>query len=177
MGELTIANWIAIIAVVVGALGASFTSLNYFAARRERQRSAQKNRAQIKATINSKYYEDGWRSVQLHVVPLDEEQRDFRYENWRIERAILIRPKNAILACAANDDYASGVFYAAQPIRRLEGKPEGRPQPFALEFFIKFLGSEKGQMAAFKVTFSHSKTGMRSTRVVSASVPANLESE
>ena len=55
------------------------------------------------------------------------------------------------MARAENDDYANGVFYPENLVRSLQGKAEGRPQRFALEFFIKFPGNDRGRKAQFKV--------------------------
>lgn len=171
MAELTIGNWIAIAALIVGTVGASFTSANYLVGHRERRRIARNAIPKVKATINPGLHEGGWRSVQLHVVPAEDDQQNFQYANWRIERARILRPKTAILARAAGDDYASGVFYPENPVRVLEGKLEGLPQRFALEYFIRFLEERQGQKATFKVMFSHTKTQARRTTVVTASVP------
>jgi hypothetical protein len=167
MEGLTIGNWIGLIALGVAVVSASIAFANYVANHRERR---EKGRPRIQATINAAGYEGGWRSVQLHVVPLDEDQRDFRIENWRIERAKLLRPKTAVLARAADDDYASGIFYPEHPVRTLEGRTPSSPQrQFALEFFIRFSGAKHGQTAVFKVTFSHLKTGKRFTAKARAS--------
>lgn len=85
-----------------------------------------------------------------------------------------MRPKTAVLARAKNDDYATGVFYPEQPVRRIEGKTDARQQLFALEFFIKFKTPEKGQEATFKVTYSSVKGGPRHTVKVSAPAPFAL---
>lgn len=81
-----------------------------------------------------------------------------------------------MLARAVNDDYATGVFYPENPVRSLKGKAEGRPQRFALEFFIKFTGKDdKGKKAKFQVTFSHIKKRRRHTVRVWTPVPTNAE--
>ena len=81
-----------------------------------------------------------------------------------------------MLARAENDDYATGVFYPDKPVRSLNGKAVGRPQRFALEFFIKFTGEDdKGKKAKFKVTFSHIKKRRRHTVTVWTAVPMNAE--
>lgn len=177
MPALTLANWIAIGSVAAGMIGATAGTLNYLAGRRERQRVAQKSGARVQGTINAKYYRDGWRSVQLHMVPVEEGQPNFDYKSWRIERAELLRPRNAVLARAADDDYATGVFYPENPVRLLLGKLEGRPQRFALEFFIKFPEGDTAGKAKFKVTFSQTKTGKLHTATVLASLPSRARFE
>lgn len=169
-------HWIAIIAIVIGSFFGTFTMLNYLAGRRERKLKTYETTPDIKATINRRRYKDGWRSVQLHVVEPSEGQ-NFRYENWCIERARLLRPWwGAVLARAENDDYATGVFYPENPVRSLKGKAKDRPQRFALEFFIKFEGKDdKGKKAKFKVTFSHIKKRRRHTLRVWTAVPMNAE--
>ena len=87
----------------------------------------------------------------------------------------MLHPLSAVLARSENDDYAKGVFYPENPVRALAGKPEGLPQRFALEFFIKFKGGDKGQKAKFKVTFSRANDQMRRTVKVWATVPNNAE--
>jgi hypothetical protein len=112
---------------------------------------------------------------QLHIgAPA--KQQNFEVTKWCIERARLLRPWSAVLARAENDDYATAVFYPDNPVRALMGKAEGRPQRFALEFFIKFKGEEdRGKKAEFKVTFSHINKRHRHTVSVWAIVPANAE--
>lgn len=170
MGGLNVGNWIAIVALIVAVVSASFTSANFLAGRRERLRNARKAGPQVQAAINADLYEGGWRSVQLHVAPVDEREQNFPYQYWRIERATLVRPRDAKLALAADNDYASGVFYPEKPLRVIEGRPAGKPQRFALHFFIKFQGDERGQKATFNVIFSHIKTDDRRTSLISASV-------
>ena len=169
--ELTVGNWIAIVAVLIGAVSASFAAANYLAGRRERIGNALKSDARVKLTINATDYENGWRSVQLHVIPTDAEHKDFGYSNWVIERATLVRPKNAVLARAENDDYATGVFYPEQPVRVLAGKAEGKPQRFALEFFVKVAGDEPRQILKVKVVYWSAREAKRQTEVVSATMP------
>ena len=103
---------------------------------------------EVKATINRDYYEGGWRSVQLHVAP-PPDASNFRAGNWRIAIATLLKPAWPIaLARAQDDDYAQRVFYPDNPVRTLSGKLEGRPQRFALEFFIHFRsGDDRGKRA------------------------------
>ncbi len=174
--SLTTQHWLTIIAIVVAIIIGSFTISNILAQHRERKLKTYEATPVIKATINRKRYEGGWRSVQLHVVQPDEQQ-NFQYKNWLIERAHLIRPWfGALLARAENDDYATGVFYPDSPMRALSGKVEGRPQRFALEFFIKFKQQDdRGRSAKFRVTFSHINKRRRHTAEVSATVPLDAE--
>jgi hypothetical protein len=171
--SLNTQNWLTVIAIGVALIFGSFTALNYLAGRRERKLRTYESTSQIKATINGTRYYDGWRSVQLHVEAVPDQEQNFKYANWRIERARLLHPSDAELARAENDDYASGAFYPENPVRLLEGKAEGRPQRFALEFFIRFRGEERGRRARFKVTFSHIKLRRRRTVRVWATVPEN----
>lgn len=171
LNSFTPTNWIAIAAIVVAIL--LWATTQYLAARRERLKTYEPTPL-IKATINRKRYPDGWRSVQLHIVPGPDNQL-FKYENWRIERANFLRPKDAIMARAENDDYATGVFYPENPIHTLQGKPEGRPQRFALEFFIKFSGNDLGRKAQFKVTFAHIQKRRKHSAKVWTKVPDNAE--
>ena len=173
--SLNVSNWIAILAVLIAAISLSFNAANYLAGHRERKLKTYEAIPRVKATINAKGYKGGWRSVQLHISPATDNQQNFQHGNWRIERARLLGPSSALLARAENDDYATGVFYPEKPVRALAGKPEGRPQRFALEFFIKFKGEEdRGQKAKFRVTFSG--IGLRrSTVTVWAAVPTSAE--
>jgi hypothetical protein len=125
--SLNVSNWIAIIAILIAAISLSFNAANYLAGHRERKLRTYESTPLVKATINSKCYKEGWRSVQLHIVPATDNQQNFSYKNWRIERARLLWPASAVLARAENDDYATGVFYPENPVRALEGKAEGRP--------------------------------------------------
>jgi hypothetical protein len=171
LNSFTPANWIAIAAILVAVL--LWGATQYLAARRERLKTYEPTPV-IKATINTKRYPDGWRSVQLHIVPGPDNQL-FKYDNWCIERAVFLGPKDAIMARAENDDYAAGVFYPESPIRTLQGKPEGRPQRFALEFFLKFSGNDLCRQAQFKVSFARVDKRRRHSTKVWVSVPENAE--
>jgi hypothetical protein len=140
-----------------------------------RRGGRQEPKARVKATINRKFYGDGWRSVQLHIGPSESNDK-LQYQNWRIERAELVSPRDAVLARAENDDCATSIFYPDKPTRRLEGKAEGRPQRFALEFFIRFEGGERGRKAKFKVAFARTDGASRRTVTVAATVPNDAES-
>jgi hypothetical protein len=176
IAALETGHWIAIAAIVVGSFFGSFTVANYLAGRRERKLRTYESTPQVKATINRKAYKDGWRSVQFHMVAAEDHPQNFQYGNWQIERARLLRPWSAILARAENDDYATGVFYPENPVRELAGKPVGRLQRFALEFFIKFKGADdKGLRAKFKVTFSHINGSRRRTVKMWVTVPTDAE--
>ncbi len=174
ISSLETRDWIAIIGVLIGAVSASIATANFLANRRQQRLTSQRPAPQVKATINRGRYDGGWRSVQLHISPTDDGQK-FKYENWCIEHARLLRPANAILARAENDDYASRIFYPDNPVRELIGKAEGRPQRFALEFFIKFVGEDRGQRAEFRVTFSHVNGTCQRTVKVAAVLPTSAE--
>jgi hypothetical protein len=170
MGSLNTGHWLTIIGIVVAII--LWSANHYLTARRERKKTEEPTPA-VQATINRDSYPHGWRSVQLHIMPQDE-QRNFQFENWCIKRARLLRPWwGAVLARAENDDYATRVFYPENPVRTLEGKSEGRPQRFALEFFIKFDGNDRGRKAKFKVSFAHAKKNRRHTTDVWATVPVD----
>jgi hypothetical protein len=171
MSSLTPANWIAIAGIAIAVL--LWLATQYLTARRERLKTYEPTPI-VNATINRKSYREGWRSVQLHVVPVPEQQ-PIKYENWRIERATLLRPWSAVLARAEKDDYASEVFYPENPTRALQGKVKGLPQQFALEFFIKFKGNDRGQKAKFKISFAHTTMRRRYTTKVWATVPLDAE--
>jgi hypothetical protein len=145
LDTLTTSHWIAVVAVAIAVISLYFNAANYLADRRERRSKSADTTPEVKATINSKRYDGRWRSVQLHVIGPAGQQQNFEYGNWVIERASLLRPWNAVLARAENDDYATGVFYPENPVRGLVGKAEGRLQRFALEFFVKYKSEDKGQ--------------------------------
>ena len=128
----------------------------------------------VQAAINKKSYPGGWRSAQLHLFSANEHQL-LKYENWHIEFARLLGPSNAVLARAKDDDYASEVFYPDAPVRELTGKISNLPQRYALEFFIKFSGDDRGQKAQFKVWFSHVNKTRGFTGKVWAVVPTNAD--
>lgn len=175
INSLTTTNWISIAAIAVAVFFGTFTALNYRAGQRERKLKNAEALPEVKATINRKRYPDGWRSVQLHMIAQPSGQ-NFHYENWVIEGTQLLRPWSAILARAENDDYATGVFYPDSPVRKLKGKAEGRPQRFALEFFIKLKSKDdKGKSAKFKVTYSHVNKRTRKTVKLWVSVPTDAE--
>jgi hypothetical protein len=167
-------NWIAVFAAIIAVVSCSFAGANYLAGREERKRRTFEVTPTIKATINSTVYPHHWRSVQLHIVASPGQDQNFKYDHWHIERAQLLRPRSAVLARAENDDYATGVFYPETPVRALVGKAEGRPQRFALEFFIKFKGEEEPKMARFKVSFAHVVQRRRYTVRVWAKVPSRV---
>lgn len=122
MEPLVLRDWLAILAVLIGA-----ASL-WFAFRQDRRdtRNHASERPTVKAVVNRTYYRGGWRSVQLHVVPSDT-QPNFPYQAWRIYNARLVSPRGAVLASAENDDYATGVFFPENPLLEISGRPQGRP--------------------------------------------------
>jgi hypothetical protein len=165
-------DWIAIVGLLIGTISTSIAVANFLSNRRQQAIARQGPAPRIKATINKDRYDDGWRSVQLHIVPAEYEP-NFRYQDWRIEHAQLMRPSDAVLARAENDDYASRVFCPDKPLRQLSGRAAGRPQRYALEFFLKFRREELGQKAQFKVTFGHANESERRTVRVWAVLPEN----
>lgn len=169
MEALTLRDWLTIVAVLIGA-----GSL-WFAFRRDLRETKSNvvGRPQIKAVINRKYYLDSWRSVNLHVVPSDT-QPNFPYDQWRIYHARLISPGGAVLARAEKDDYATGVFYPENPVREIAGRAQGKPQRFALEFFILFEGEERGQQAKLRVTYGPADETWRATKTLTATVPMDV---
>lgn len=173
--SLNASNWIAVFAATVAVVSCSFAGANYLAGRQERKRRTFEATPTIKATINATVYPHDWRSVQLHIVASPGQDQNFKYGHWHIERAQLLRPQSAVIARAENDDYATGVFYPESPLRALVGKAEGRPQRFALEFFIKFKDEDEPKMARFKVTFSHVVERRKHTIRVWAKVPASVK--
>jgi hypothetical protein len=173
--SFNVGHWIAIFAIIVGSFFGSFTVANFLAGRRERKLRTYETTPEVKATINRKRYVGDWRSVQLHIVE-GLEAHNFKFENWHIQRARLLRPwRGAVLARAENDDYAIGVFYPDKSTRVLMGKAEGRPQRFALEFFIKFKGIDRGKGAKFEVAFEHVKKRRPHIIKVWALVPWDAE--
>jgi hypothetical protein len=174
INSLNLQNWLTI---GFGSVGTLFALERFLAARRERLLKANDGTPVLKATINVKRYKDGWRSAQLHLVP-HSDQPNFSYDAWRIERTRLMWPwPRVVLARAENDDYATGVFYPENPVREIAGRAEGKPQRFALEFFMKFRQpDDKGARAKFKVTFSHvTNKRRRHTVRVWMTVPAKAE--
>ena len=174
--SLNTGHWIAIAAILMGSFFGSFTVLNYLAGRRERKLRTYETTPEVKATINRKRYDGGWRSVQLHIIA-PPEQQNFQVNNWHITHARLVRPWfGAVLARAENNDYATGVFFPENPLRALDGKADGRPQRFALEFFIHFKKeNDRGSAAKFKVSFSHSSKRRHHKAKMWATVPADAE--
>ena len=158
-------NWIAFVAAMIAAASLGFTVANYLAGRRERQRAARAKYPRVQAIISTTPYEDGWRSVHLHVASAEGNDPRFPYERWHIKQATLLRPKKSFLALAEGGDCATGVFDAGHPVRKIGGRPEGNPQRFALEFFIKL---DDHESATFKVTFAHERTAGQLTVKVTA---------
>ena len=155
---------------IIGILSLLFTALNYFAGRRVRKRATHEATPTVRAIINRKHYEGGWRSVQLHIVE-PAEPLNFQCSNWRIDHARLLKPATAELARAKDDNYSSGTFDADKPVRELKGREAGS-QRFALNFFIKFKQpDDRSESAKFKVTFSHIKKRRRHKTRIWATVP------
>jgi hypothetical protein len=173
--SLTTTNSIAIVGIAVGASVAIvlWSATQYLTARREKLKRIELAPV-VKATIN-RGNREGWRSVQLHLSAPAQDDRPFNHENWHIERAILLGPNTAILARAENDDYATKVFYPETPVRVLQGKATGKPQRFALEFYIKFKGNDRGQKAIFNVAFADTTNRRRYSTKVWATVPVDAE--
>jgi hypothetical protein len=127
----------------------------------------------VRAHINTTDYGDGWRSVQLHIMPPPGQEQNFRFRLWRISHARLIWPCAAILSRAQGDD-ATGKRIEGSATRVLEGRPIRHVQPFALEFFIGFTGSssEVGRKATFRVKIHHiEQKALKRTLYASAIVP------
>jgi hypothetical protein len=175
MEGLTIGNWISIIFGSIGTIGVLISVANYVVAQGERKSRAGGPGPTVKATINRARYGDGWRSVQLHMVPADDNYQTFQYQNWQIKWARLLAPWSAVLARAENDDYATIVFYPDNPVRSFEGNSLDLPQRFALEFFIKFKGDDIGRKAKFRVTFERVGRKTQRTVTVRATVPSDAE--
>src|SRR4051812_40477208 len=102
INSLNTSNWIAIIALIFSVISVLIAAANYFAGRRERKLKTFEATPEVKATINRECYEDGWRSVQLHLVP-PAEQPKFRYDDWQIKRARLLRPLFGTVLARAQD--------------------------------------------------------------------------
>ena len=173
LNSLTVGNWISILFGTIAAIGVCFTAANYLAGRQERLRKVSEAFPEVRGIINRTEYPGGWRSVQLHLKPRSDSERNFDYGNWRIERACLIRPASARLARAQGDDYAIGIFDPKNLVRILDGRDENSTQRFALEFFIKFMGNDERRGATFKVVFSHATKNKRRTDKVTATMPGS----
>jgi hypothetical protein len=167
ISSFTRAHWIGIAGIVVGII--LWLATQYLTVLRERRKNEEATPI-VRATINKDTYRDGWRSVQLHIMGASEEQQ-LNYSDWCIKRATLLRPWSAVLARAEKDDYATGVFDPKSTIRTLDGKAEGKPQRFALEFFIKFKGNDRGKRAKFKVAFARIAKPRVLTTKVWATIP------
>src|SRR5262249_180668 len=158
--------------IIVGVIVGPFTIANFLSGYRERRQRRVDATPVAMATINQGVYEGGWRSVQLHLAPRGGDWRNFPLHAWIITRPRLLSPcPGALLARAQNDDYAAGIFFPENTVRLLEGKAEGMPQRFALEFFIRFNGPDRGKRARFKVDFRHVRDRRCHTVRVWAMVP------
>lgn len=169
--SLNAGNWIAIVVALLGIL------LWYLTPLRDRWHKQAGTVPEVQATINRDAYPGGWRPVQLHfVTPPGAQNVDIH--GWCILRASLLRPPwPAVLARAENDDYASRVFYADDPVRTLNGRAEGRPQRFALEFFIHFRqDDDRGRWAKFQVTYTRLSTTRKRSVKVWVQVPMEARS-
>ena len=93
----------------------------------------------IQATISQTRSVDGWRPVQLHLTA-PPENSSYRFDNkgWRILEATLLLPRQASLARAREDDNGMEGPIWGHAQRNLTGRPIVHPQPFAMEFFIRF---------------------------------------
>jgi hypothetical protein len=158
--------------LVLAGIGVAIAILSYRPALRVSKRNAAAN-VRINATINKDLYRNGWRSVQLHIGPADDNYHNFQGGRWRIVRARLVQPWSAKLARAKDDDYASRVFYDGDPVRGLEGRAEGQ-QRSTLEFFIRFADADdRGRRAQFVVTYSRANGQNRRKETVWTNVPIN----
>lgn len=175
LSKLEVGHWIAIAFGCIGAVGVFYSVRNNRAALRERKESAREPGADVSVTINRKTYPGGWRSVQVHTRP-ELVAGQFDFGNWKILSVALTRPRHGVeLARAKDDDYASGIFFPDDPVKLIEGKSENRPQRFALEFFIRFAGPDKGQRAQFKVAYSRTNGTRRTITKKWATVPDDAE--
>lgn len=173
---LSLQNWLTIAGIAVTVFIGYFSVTDQIAQRRERRQKAYGSRPTVQATINRDAYEGGWRSVQLHIAKQPNGE-NIEVNDWRIVRAALLKPAwPVVLARAENDDYASRVFYANDPVRALIGKPDGRPQRFALEFFIHFKrDDDRARCAKFQVVFARRDGGKNYTVKVWTAVPEDAQ--
>jgi hypothetical protein len=171
--SFTRAHWIGIAGIIVGIV--LWLATHYLTVLRERRKTRQATPI-VRAIVNKDTYRDGWRSVQLHIMGASEKQQ-LNYSDWCIKRATLLRPWSAVLARADKDDYATGVFDPKSTVRTLDGKADGKPQRFALEFFMKFKGNDRGKRAKFKVAFARIGKPHRLTTKVWATIPDDAGSK
>jgi hypothetical protein len=150
----TVGNWLTVVSIAIALVFGYFAVSNNRAAIRERKAKARAEVPDAPIVINKTAYPGGWRSVQVHIKASPGAQ-SFSFGDWRVESVKLIRPLwGATLARAENDDYATGVFFSDEPTKFIAGKAPGRPQRFALEFFIRFRGRDQGRRARFKIIYS-----------------------
>lgn len=160
--------WVAIVGILITIL------LWYLTPYRDRWHKEAEATSEVRAAINRGTYPGGWRSVQLHITG-PPGANNFNVADWYIVRATLLRPAwPVVLARAENDDYATGVFFPNDPVRTLAGKAEGRPQRFALEFFIHFqVQDDRAKHAKFQVVFARTGERRRRSSKVWAEVPGD----
>ena len=125
----------------------------------------------MRGTINTIAYVGGYRSAQLTIEsPLD--SREFQADRWAILSVRRLRPWKATLYRAQNDDYATGVFEANNPARKLAGRTAGHRG--TLEFFLHFkVQDDRGAIAKFSVRAKHALSRRARTIRAKATVPAD----
>lgn len=153
-------QWVALAALVISIIALIYAAIPVHWNRNQRKLDAARNEPGAKATINRTPSVDGWRSIQIHITPPPAQIEAFRFQRngWRIVNAKLLSPRNAQLAFAREDDHSlRGPIIRSSP-RRMSGRVN-HPQPFAMEFFIRFEGTphaDRGKRAKFRVIISHS---------------------
>lgn len=154
LGDHPIVRLIGIVAAVIGCAIAVMAFLRPII---ERRRKAAKQRPGVQATINRALSVDGWRSVQIHLTrPEEHDGRfDFLQSGWGIRCATLLSPRDAELADARLDDHALRGPIVARSPRVMGGRLPDHPQPFAMEFFLRFPETpmaDRGKRAKFRVS-------------------------
>ena len=151
--KLSVEVWIAIAALLVAIIAAYFQAVPVIAARRDHRFRIQRELPGVKATINKTPSVDGWRSIQMHIVPQDNDWKSIH--SWRIRNAVLLSPRRAKIAFARNDDSSLAGPIVGNSERMMSGRQEPNPQLFAMEFFICFPDTphaDRGTRAKFRVT-------------------------
>jgi hypothetical protein len=181
LSGFTAAEWMDLAALLVTIVAGIYAAIRVHTERKQRKLDAARNEPGVGAIISRTPSIDGWRSIQLHLTP-PPAAATFHYgeRGWRIVNAKLLSPRDAKLAFARDDDHSLKGPIAGLAPRLMSGRTN-HPQPFAMEFFIRFPGTphaDRGRRAKLRVRIGHSEdVDLHRTIVTWAEVPFDAETK
>lgn len=174
-------QWINVAVLVIAIITLVYAAIPVHTARKLRLREMADNLPGVKAMVNAAPSVDGWRSVVLHITPPPAQEATFKFTKggWCIINARLLSRNSKLAFAREGDNSLAGPIVGPSP-RMMSGRLN-HPQPFAMEFFMRFPGTpiaDRGQRAKFRVKIGRNRTDAAPlSLIVWAEVPDNAQSE